>query len=81
MNLKNRLSQQYYSLTPKKNNYYCEQPEEQNTKTKKRLSALLTSINIAFSDVKQKEAAIHQRYFQKSYKNYIRISDIRRDLG
>jgi len=41
---------------------------------------LLTSINIAFSDTKQKESAIHQHYFQKSYKNYIRITDIRKDL-
>jgi Holliday junction resolvasome RuvABC endonuclease subunit len=81
MNLKNRLSQQYYSLTPKKTNFCIEQPEEQNSKPKKRLSALLTSINMAFTETKQKEAAIHQRYFQKSYKNCIRISDIRRDLG
>lgn len=70
----------YYSLTPKKNNF-CEQPEEKSGKEKKRLSALLTSINIAFSETKQKEAAIHQRYFQKSFKNYIRISDIRKELA
>jgi len=51
---KNRSTLQYQSLTPKKNISCFEIPEEKPIKEVKRLSFLLTSLNLAYSDTKQK---------------------------
>lgn len=51
---RNRSAVQYQSLTPKKNNFCFEIPEDRPRKEPKRLSFLLTSLNLAYSDTKKK---------------------------